>query len=227
MSPLTTPVPLGAEVLLALTLDVVFEKRCDTCRANKALAAFPPHRGSKDGHRTTCSDCLLSGRYTPYIEPPEYRAIRKARQSQPEWQASHREALERWQMLEAVRAQATKAVRTTVATGRLAQSVGCQVHGCNSRQFIEAHHWTYDADRWLDVLWCCAAHHREGHARGFIIPAAGIAARYGLIPGLDQDEAERRKGERRRTGGLAGRSHVKFGRLDNSHDKRGGERGSA
>ena len=182
---------LGTEVLFSLVLDVVFDKRCDTCRDTKATTAFPPHRGSRDGHRTTCCECLMTGRYTPYIEPPEYRAIRKARQSRPEWQASHRKALKRYAQREAGRSHALKALRAAVSAKQVVPALCCQAQGCRSNQFLEAHHWSYAPENWLDVLWCCASHHRQGHARGFIIPAAGIPAHYGLIPGLDKAQALR------------------------------------
>jgi hypothetical protein len=181
--------PLGSEVLLTLVLDVVFDKRCDTCRETKSTTEFPTHRGSRDGHRTTCSGCLLSGQYQPYIESPEQRALRKRRQSKPKWQGSHREALKRYARREALRVQALKALRAAVASKRVVPAPRCQVKGCNSSRFIEAHHHSYDPASWLSVLWCCAAHHRQGHARGFIIPAPGVPAHYGLIPGLDEAQA--------------------------------------
>jgi hypothetical protein len=69
-----------------------------------------------------------------------------------------------------------------VKRGSLVKARRCQVRGCSSDRFLEAHHWSYAPQHWLDVLWCCAAHHRRGHAQGFILPAVGILVRYGTIP---------------------------------------------
>jgi hypothetical protein len=62
----------------------------------------------------------------------------------------------------------------------------CQAEGCDSRKFLEGHHWSHARERWLDVLWLCAACHRRAHSRGFVQPKPGIARHKGGIP--DQSE---------------------------------------
>jgi hypothetical protein len=157
-------------------------KRCQTCKATRTLAEFAPHNASRDGRRAHCKECCLTERYRPYIEGPEQRARRARRECRPEWRRGHRRAVERYAARYPMATNATKALRRALQSGRLAKADHCQVEGCASRHAIEGHHWSYAPENWLDVLWCCAAHHRQGHAQGFIVPAAGISAHYGTIP---------------------------------------------
>lgn len=163
-------------------------KRCKTCKERKTLHDFARHNGARDGRRRTCRECLLAGRYQPYIETPHVRARRAKRESKPKWQRSHRKALARHAERFPIVVQAAKAVRAAVRAGLLVKAKRCQVKGCKSRKCIEAHHWSYAPEHRLDVLWCCAAHHRQGHAQGFILPADGIASHYGIIPELTAAE---------------------------------------
>ena len=80
--------------------------------------------------------------------------------------------------------QARTALQAAIQRGRVKKSDCCQAAGCSSQAFIEAHHWSYEREHWRDVLWVCAAHHRQGHARGRIEPAAGIPSHLGIVPEL-------------------------------------------
>jgi hypothetical protein len=165
-------------------------KRCQTCKERKGHHEFAGHNGSRDGRRNHCRECLLSGRYQPYIEPPDVRALRKVRQSKPKWRRSHRRALQRHAERNPVQAAAQKALKAAVRAGRIEKAKHCQARGCTSALSIEAHHWSYAREHWLDVLWCCAAHHRQGHAQGFIVPADGTPAHYGTVPEMAATEVE-------------------------------------
>lgn len=166
-------------------------KTCQTCKTYQPLAAFPRHRGSRDGHRVHCRDCLLSGRYQPKPETPAQSARRKVRQSTPKSRRSHAAALQRWAEREPLQVLAKKEVNKAVLTRRLIKSQRCQAEGCSSTKNIEAHHHSYQPEHWFDVLWCCAPCHRRGHARGNIVPAADIPRHYGQIPGLAFTREER------------------------------------
>lgn len=157
-------------------------KPCQTCKTAKPLAEFAPHNASRDGRRAQCKECLLIGRYQPYIEGPEQRARRATRERRPEWRRVHRRAVARYAERYPLATQAGRALQRAVRSGRVTKAEHCQVEGCTSRLALEGHHWSYATEHWLDVLWCCAAHHRQGHAQGFMVAAAGIPAHYGTIP---------------------------------------------
>lgn len=166
-------------------------KRCAACRQHMPLASFPPHNAARDGRRRHCRACLLAGRHQPRIETPEQRERRNVRQSREEWRQSHREALARHAERNPLKAAAVRAVQRALRSGRVQRAEQCQAKGCTSQHRLEAHHWSYEREHWRDVLWCCAKCHRQGHARGFIVPADGIDRKYGTIPDLDTEEVER------------------------------------
>jgi hypothetical protein len=157
-------------------------KKCRTCKEHRLLSEFPRHNGSRDGRRKTCKACLLAGRYQPYVEPPEVRARRAERERKPKWRRSHRRALARYAERNPAATRAQRILKAAVKAGRVPKAERCQVKGCMSRKFLEAHHHSYEKP--LEILWCCAAHHRQGHAQGFIVPADEIPAHYGRIPDM-------------------------------------------
>lgn len=173
----------------AISAQTATVKRCITCKTEKPSGDFPQHNGSRDGRRRTCRECMVTGRYKPFVEPPEARAKRKARESQPHWQAIHRAALARYAQRYPIAQQAMRTVGIALRSGKLTKAKTCQVKRCTSVKFIEAHHWSYKPANWLDVLWCCAAHHRQGHAQGFIVPKRHLSAHMGTVPDKREGEA--------------------------------------
>lgn len=159
-------------------------KRCKTCKALKSLSGFPLHAGSFDGHRIRCRECLANGRYQPKSETPAQRARRVERQDRASWRRSHGQALRKYGEHNPKKIAATRALTAAVNGGRMERGTHCQAAGCASQKSIEGHHWSYAPEYHLSVLWVCAAHHRQGHARGFIVPAAGIPAYFGTIPDI-------------------------------------------
>lgn len=155
-------------------------KRCRTCHEHKRPEEFPRHNGAHDGRRSACRRCLLTERYRPYIENPEQRARRANRERGARWQRKHLEALERYVARYPHRDRCRRQTYQALRSGKLQRADRCQVEGCTSAKCVEAHH--HDYSKPLEILWCCAAHHRQGHAQGFIRPAPGIDPIFGDIP---------------------------------------------
>jgi hypothetical protein len=166
------------------------EKHGRTCKERKALLTFPRHNGSRDGRRNQCRDCLLTGRYRPYVEPPELRNRRARRERKPKWRRSHRAALARYEERNPAATKAKRVFTAALKADRIAKPSHCPVRGCTSAKCLEAHHWNYAPEYRLELLWCCAAHHGQGHAQGLTIPADGISAHYGTIPEMTAAETE-------------------------------------
>jgi hypothetical protein len=156
------------------------DKRCAGCRKRFPLERFPRHGNSRDGRRRHCRACLLAGRHQPRADTPALRAAREARQARAAWISSHRRATARHVERHPEQAAAGKALRAAVKRGEVAKADRCQARGCSSSKSIEAHHHNYQ--RPLEILWLCAACHRRGHARGYILPAEGLPAHLGTIP---------------------------------------------
>lgn len=155
-------------------------KRCKTCREDKLLGEFAPRSGSHDGVRNHCRECCSTGRRQIKTETAAQKAGRKERQSRQEWHRSHAEALKLHAKLFPKAARATSIATTAFHAGVLSKPTYCQAAGCQAESRLEKHH--HDGDQLLSVLWVCPAHHRQGHSRGFIDVAPGIAPLFGRIP---------------------------------------------
>jgi len=103
-------------------------------------------------------------------------------QSRRRWQRSHARALARWAKRYPQAAQATRALQAALNAKRLKKSDICQAAGCTSQRHIQAHH--HDYSRPLEVLWCCAPCHKQGHSRGWIEPKQNLPRHLGAIPEL-------------------------------------------
>lgn len=60
--------------------------------------------------------------------------------------------------------KANVAVGNAVRDGRLVKHNKCE-HCRTTEKSIEAHHWSYEPEHWLDVIWLCTTCHGEEHKR--------------------------------------------------------------
>lgn len=86
-----------------------------------------------------------------------------------------------------IRRKANAAVNNAIASGRLKR---CQCEICGKSP-SQAHHDSYHPERWLDVRWLCAAHHREWHklnrpAFPIVVPSCTRSPRVCSIDGCDR-----------------------------------------
>lgn len=58
---------------------------------------------------------------------------------------------------------ARNAVHVAIGNGTLSRPAGCSRADGTCKGRIEAHHESYAPERWLDVTWICASHHRRLH----------------------------------------------------------------
>jgi len=58
--------------------------------------------------------------------------------------------------------KAQKKMASAVRNGTLDKPTTCSVCGDSSRR-IEGHHWSYDEENWLNVVWCCKQCHSNIH----------------------------------------------------------------
>ncbi|MGE3703415.1 MAG: hypothetical protein AB7G08_32475, partial [Hyphomicrobiaceae bacterium] len=68
--------------------------------------------------------------------------------------------MDRYTELNPVATRAQRLLKAAVRAGKVAKASHCQVRDCTSVRHLEAHH--HDYSKPLEVLWCCAAHHRQG-----------------------------------------------------------------
>jgi hypothetical protein len=61
------------------------------------------------------------------------------------------------------RRYARNAVRVAVDAGAIKKGDVCAEADETCSGKIEAHHESYEVERWLDVTWLCSSHHRRRH----------------------------------------------------------------
>jgi hypothetical protein len=56
------------------------------------------------------------------------------------------------------------AIKNAVRTGTVTKPVKCErCDGEHEKHLIEAHHWSYLKEHWIDVLWLCRKCHKLTH----------------------------------------------------------------
>ena len=132
-------------------------KTCSSCNKKKPESDFQVRKASKDGLTASCKQCLKARDATRYPKEREIRSLqRKVYMSTPEGKASHKKAVKQWQEKNTLRRAAHVIFGSALRRGKIMKQP-CFVCGKKA----EAHHPDYD--RPLDVVWLCAAHHKETH----------------------------------------------------------------
>ena len=133
-------------------------KTCNKCRELKDLTSFSKHKKSKDGLQYNCKDCAKI--YKQNNDHSEYMKRYFATDSGRE--AKRRgNAINKRKFPEKIKAQ--KVLNNAIAAGNIYRPTTCS--SCNKEGRIEAHHWSYLEEHWLDVVWLCRGCHVAEHKR--------------------------------------------------------------
>ena len=120
-------------------------KWCPTCEQVKAVAEFGVNRRKRDGLSPRCRRCAAEGmRKWRAANPHRVRAATRAHD------AAHPE-----------QRGARAAVARAILAGVLKRPASCTLCGAEGK--TDAHHESYDRDRWLDVVFVCRRCHLAVH----------------------------------------------------------------
>lgn len=135
-------------------------KTCFKCGENKPLSEFYKHAQMADGHLNKCKTCTKRDA-TNHRDAnlDKIREYDRERAKQPHRVKATTKNTRRYRSENRKRAAANAAVARAVKVGTL-HKLPCWV--CGSEQ-VEGHHPDYDSP--LDVVWLCAAHHKEIHLK--------------------------------------------------------------
>lgn len=158
-------------------------KVCFKCGAEKPLSKFYKHPKMKDGHVNKCKECnkkdvrenraARKDYYQEYDRNRPNHDGRVARSNIREKElyktdeAFRQSVLERkkkWEDNNPQKRKAQDAVNNAVRDGRLIKSHKCE-HCGTSEKKIQGHHWSYEPECWLDVIWLCSRCHGKEHKR--------------------------------------------------------------
>lgn len=158
-------------------------KTCFKCGAEKPLSEFYKHSGMKDGRVNKCKDCnkrdVIENRkkraeyYKHYDRnrPNHSERVRKQTERTKELYQSCGEFREKVNATQAAwvnrnpdKRKAHNSVNNAIRDGILHKPDKCE-HCEEVSDKIQGHHWSYEEEHWLDVMWLCPACHGKEHRR--------------------------------------------------------------
>lgn len=158
-------------------------KTCFKCGAEKPLSEFYKHPGMADGHLNKCKECnkrdVRKNRqdkreyYLDYDRnrPNHTERVRRgsdvAKKKYKE-DESYRESIivtkRKWAENNEHKKKAHQEVSNALRDGRLTKLNSCE-HCDKTGCAIQGHHWSYEPEHRLDVIWLCSVCHGKEHKR--------------------------------------------------------------
>ena len=157
-------------------------KVCFKCFVEKPLSDFYVRKDSKDGRCGRCRECTLK-RVSDYrsenIEKVREYDRNRPNQVQRTQQKCERtlklckedstfkkrvmKAKVKWIQENPKKKAAQNAANNAVTYGKLQKKTVCE--HCNLEKKLQKHHWSYEEQHWLDVIWLCTFCHGKEHKR--------------------------------------------------------------
>ncbi len=141
-------------------------KQCGKCEQDKPLAEFHKGNTSYEKH-FWCKSCRKHYHlqyYLDYLERGGREVVRRNRKRQASRNKERRPLLDKKYRLNKnnqCKCRARSAITRAKRNGGITPSTICEK--CNGNENIEAHHWSYDEEHWLNVLWLCRNCHTALH----------------------------------------------------------------
>ena len=138
------------------------EKQCTKCKEIKLLEDFSPNKNGVHGRASNCKKCGAAYTRKYYYSKPG--ASKKAQERFKEWREKNRGKYRAAKLKNYYKhphkTHASVAVNRAIRSG-LMKRLSCAI--CGEAQ-TEAHHFSYEKQHWLDVVFLCTEHHEEAHA---------------------------------------------------------------
>jgi len=157
-------------------------KVCFKCFVEKPLSDFYPHKSMLDGHLNKCKDCTkrdaLLHRERNLEKVREYDRNRPNREERVKTICARISRLckedkefsqrvsgikRKWASLNQHKRKAQYAASNAVRDGKLQRKTVCE--HCLLEKNLQKHHWSYEEQHWLDVIWLCTSCHGKEHKR--------------------------------------------------------------
>lgn len=157
-------------------------KTCFKCGKEKPYCEFYKHPKMADGHLGKCKECtkrdVRDHRSENLEKIREYdrnrpNAAKRNSSNKERTNQKYREDAEyregyllkqkRWSDSNPNKRKAHYKLSNAIRDGYLIKENHCS--SCFSTQNIQAHHWSYLEEHWLDVIWLCSSCHGKEHKR--------------------------------------------------------------
>ena len=158
-------------------------KKCFKCGIEKELSEFYKHPNMPDGTVNKYKECNKKDvrdnrekNIDYYLEfdrnrfnqeernrKNSERVKRKSEESE-EYRLKILENRQKWLDNNQHKRKAQIAVGNALRDGKLDKPTCCE-HCGTSEKKIQGHHWSYEPEHWLDVIWLCTSCHGKEHKR--------------------------------------------------------------
>ncbi|MBA7583698.1 hypothetical protein ES708_25645 [subsurface metagenome] len=115
-------------------------------------------QSAEQRRRNKCPRCLtiLKRGQCPRCGWPGFKLMKGW--TQKEWDQFEKGETER-RKRQKIKRQAKSALRKTIKEGKFVKPNRCE--NCGELKKLEAHHWSYLPQNWIDVIWLCVECHRK------------------------------------------------------------------
>lgn len=156
---------------------------CRKCGAEKPQSEYYKQPTNKTGYQYSCKACTSQrirenyrqniDHYKGYEKSRTNRSERASQQSlrdrgryavDPEFREVVKERVKRHRNAHPEKAIARRKLSKAIETGRIVPLKNCEHCGTTEKQ-IQGHHWSYEPEHWLDVIWLCTTCHGKEHRR--------------------------------------------------------------
>ena len=157
-------------------------KVCFKCFVEKPLSDFYVHKAMADGHLNKCKDCTKKDvfrhremnlekvreydRNRPNREERNKRVserVLKLYKEDEDFKQKVSNGKRKWALLNKHKRKAQSAASNALRDGKLQRKTVCE--HCNLEKKLQKHHWSYEEQHWLDVIWLCTSCHGKEHKR--------------------------------------------------------------
>jgi hypothetical protein len=158
-------------------------KVCRGCGELKELKEYYAHKQMSDGHLNKCKCCVKSrvsthrsdniGKVQEYdrnrpnhrerVEDAKQRYKDKRKQGDAEFLEKDRLRCKTDQLKHPLKYLARNKLSHSIRDGNIIKPEEC-MH-CGSSEQLQGHHWSYEEEHWLDVIWLCTSCHGKEHIK--------------------------------------------------------------
>lgn len=129
---------------------------CGHCNKSKRFEEFHKCSSTRTGHLTVCISCRK-------VQQQKYRKTTKGKAKDKRYNDSVKryESLYKYWENNPDKKVAQTRLSNAIRDGKLVNPNCCEV--CCCREKVEGHHYSYDEDKQLDVIWLCKSCHEKEH----------------------------------------------------------------
>lgn len=157
-------------------------KVCFKCNLEKPLSDYYKHGRMADGHMGKCKECTKNDvklhkkanidyvmnydRSRPNKDERNLKSCERNKEkyhSDSSFKKSILKSKEKWIKENPQKRNAQVAAGNALRDGKIARKTECE--HCNSGVRLQKHHWSYEPEHWLDVIWLCTKCHAAEHKK--------------------------------------------------------------